>query len=735
VRGWFNNFAAAAFVAVFAIGAPKTVLAQTGGSVHGSVFADIVQDRIATAAEPAPAAGRRQLTQRVYIPDFEVLLRDRAGATTAAARTDVSGRYRFENLPAGEYQLCWTMGGWAPGCAPSKITLQDGLFVQPGTAVRPSVTTSADGRVTQTAVWGRALHGDKTTTYFRDAYFGQDRNARINISTAKGNRVGSAVANIAGEFVVVGVPAASLQASARSGAATVAVSVDAQQVESGTPITLTFKSQRPVVNALAAKPASRPRLSTRSSGQIDLTVEASDPGGGALQYIWRPAPGAGRIVSSNGPRAVWEPGPVGARQTVYVLITKRQGGVIRRELSLVPASLSPGRPFAAISGPPVPDDPEKFLSRQNTARTSAESAKGYYRALVPGLQFDSNDKVVPGSNSTHDTLEHWLAYAKFDLGLLKQDVKPDAAPPGIDHVTSEQAAYLNHNDLGFGRRMTMRVDQATSEVFAFVTNYGLGDQAPKNADLAAENKSPGATVAMEFTALAGVTGPVVKFFVFGPDRKLLLSANLDGNGEKYVPNLCQNCHGGKRYDPADVTRPTAIEASLRYTATSLGASFREFDIGSFRYPSGTATDPRTNVPTDPTLLDAFKRLNEFVEKSQPAPAISELIKGWYAKPNIPFDADFFPIGWQTHSDLYLNVVAKSCRTCHVALRGNIEWKTYQELKDANDFGDVQDLVCGANRRPMPHAKITYNNFWSSPSPAFLASFSATDWPALGTCQQ
>ena len=85
MRGWFNNFAAAAFVAVFAIGAPKTVLAQTGGSVHGSVFADIVQDRIATAAEPAPAAGRRQLTQRVYIPDFEVLLRDRAGATTAAA--------------------------------------------------------------------------------------------------------------------------------------------------------------------------------------------------------------------------------------------------------------------------------------------------------------------------------------------------------------------------------------------------------------------------------------------------------------------------------------------------------------------------------------------------------------------------------------------------------------------------------------------------------------------------
>jgi hypothetical protein len=711
----------AAFVVIFAIGAPRALFAQTGGSVHGSVFADTIQGRIATAAEPAlaPAARRRQLARRVYIPDFEVLLRDRAGATTAAARTDVSGQYRFQNVPAGEYQLCWTMRGWVPGCASDKITVQDGLFVQPETPVRPSVTRSADGRVTQAAVWGRALHGDKTTTYFRDAYFGQDRNARISISNARGNRIGSAVTNVDGEFVVVDVPVARLQASARSGAATATASVDARQVESGEPIALTFKSQRPVVNALAAKQASQPRLSARSSGQIDLTVEASDPGGGALQYTWKPAPGAGRIVSSKGPKAVWEPGPAGARQTVYVLITNRQGGVIRRELSLVPASLSAGQPFATISGPP-PDEPEKFLSRQNALGTSAESAKGYYRALVPGLQFDSNNQVVPGSNSTHDTLEHWLAFAKFDPGL--PDVVGLAAPPGIDHLTSEQVAYLNHNDLGFGRRMTIRVDQATNEVFAFVTNYG-------SADDAAENRSPAATVAMEFTALAGVPEPVVKFFVFAPDRKLTLSANLDGNGEKYVPNLCQNCHGGKPYDPTNVASPTPAEVSLRYSATSPGASFREFDLGSFHYPGG-----KTNIPTDPTLLDAFKRLNEFVEKTKPSPAISELIKGWYAKPNVPFDADFVPTGWQTtHPALYLNVVAKSCRTCHVALKGNIEWKTYEELQ--LKYNKVQDLVCEGNSRPMPHAKVTYNNFWSSASPAFLASFTAANWIAFGACQQ
>jgi hypothetical protein len=251
---------------------------------------------------------------------------------------------------------------------------------------------------------------------------------------------------------------------------------------------------------------------------------------------------------------------------------------------------------------------------------------------------------------------------------------------------------------------------------------------------------------MEYSTLGGVAGKTVKFFVYGPTSAdpakavLLNAADLDGHGPKFVPNLCVTCHGG---DPlnSSVTRknpPTPQQASLRFDANneSSGAHFREFDLASFRYSTGTHTDPKTNVPTDASTLAAFKRLNQFVLSTKPPRAISEIIGLWYHKTSPPYDSAAVPTGWSSHQDLYRDVVARSCRTCHVALSDRLDWSKYSNFKQNRPT--IKAYVCdGPENRYMPHALITYVNFWQSSgpnSPKSFGEFSAPDWASFGSCK-
>jgi len=125
--------------------------------------------------------------------------------------------------------------------------------------------------------------------------------------------------------------------------------------------------------------------------------------------------------------------------------------------------------------------------------------------------------------------------------------KTDGSAPSATKV-----AYLNHNDLGFGRDMHMV--QNGSVVSSWVANYSLTapfpDQNPLSADaaLAEEPSQSIATVCMEYSAVEGASDnrPFVKFFVYagvGPTAARIDSADLDGRGQKFVPQLCTVCHG------------------------------------------------------------------------------------------------------------------------------------------------------------------------------------------------
>jgi hypothetical protein len=264
---------------------------------------------------------------------------------------------------------------------------------------------------------------------------------------------------------------------------------------------------------------------------------------------------------------------------------------------------------------------------------------------------------------------------------------------------------------------------------------------------------------MEYSQVNGVGPRVVKFYVYnggcsdvvpgcGGNSPLDVSANLDGAGEMYVPQLCTTCHGGSFTGVAD-----------------LGASFREFDVHSYRDRTAgpKPSDPAFGLTNVLTQEANFYDQNQQIVATAPAPAITELISLFYPSGAPPFDAAALPCGWRASTagspcavgsfsggtgnllteGLYHDVVAKACRTCHSAQRLDIDWATYKKFADKRGSlvpsTDIVGLVCKDGL--MPHAHITYLNFWRSTGPhgpdtlmtfnQAVANPNAPTWAALG----
>jgi hypothetical protein len=300
-----------------------------------------------------------------------------------------------------------------------------------------------------------------------------------------------------------------------------------------------------------------------------------------------------------------------------------------------------------------------------------------------------------------------------------------------------RTSYLNFNDLGSGRDMYL-LQRPDGTAAAYVTNYGLFNQDHGNADLAANRDTPGATVCMEYGPVEGQGATrIVKFFVFAggdfaANAPRAAAADLDGFGAKFVPNLCLNCHGGN-YFPANAGAPSFAEINM-------GASFRELDIATYKYPGGRLT-------ANAAEKAAFHQQNLIVKGLGAGDTIAiqpikDLIAGWYAGGSDEQDNGFTPTGWTgaPQQGLYHDVVKNSCRTCHVALdaspnAGGIGWTSYAQLEARRGFLD-SFVLCDS--RVMPHAVTTYRNFWLSAGPhepASLRNFAnGAGWPQIGVCQ-
>lgn len=329
-----------------------------------------------------------------------------------------------------------------------------------------------------------------------------------------------------------------------------------------------------------------------------------------------------------------------------------------------------GRP-AFLTGPYgqfLPDDGEGV-------------ATAYYQTIDPG-------------DASFPTLQSWWTGHNFN--------SDGTGGTGV-------AQYLNHNDLGFGRDMNCLV--TGSDLACYVTNYGLPDQNPANADAAEAHDAAkrGATVAMEYKA-SEPADRRVRFYVYnGGDpatAQKLKFADLDGLGPKPVPHLCIVCHGGEYED--------GVAPNVKY------ARFREFDLPSFKYSAGRSWDfaPAPNTLTSSELTE-FADLNKMVRDIAPGTSpIAPLINAWYPGGFGPGTAPVKPTppsGWNnnaTEISGYHNVHAKSCRTCHLA-RDSDQANNFITFESYADFQFTSYVVCNSPKL-MPNAFVTYKNFWSDP---------------------
>jgi hypothetical protein len=290
--------------------------------------------------------------------------------------------------------------------------------------------------------------------------------------------------------------------------------------------------------------------------------------------------------------------------------------------------------------------------------------------------------------------------------------------------------YLNAGDLGLGRWMHLK--KQGNDVAYYVSNYGI----PPNlgsADLAALaklNNDPGlgliATVAMEYSPLPGdpPNSGYTKFYVYNNLGHRVNKAELDDNGNKYIPMLCVVCHGGNAFPPSGDSKG------------DLAARFIPFDPPSFRY-SGLGAQFQ-----QPAQEPAFKLLNSHIRDfTNETPAVQELIEGWYGGPGLPLgshQSNFVPNGWIApldKSSLYTQVVRESCRTCHTTRQGYVAWNIFTPGGFKEEGFSIKSFVCGPGRI-MPNAKVTYRNFWLSTAPhrpAALGNGGLDNWAPADPC--
>ncbi len=309
-------------------------------------------------------------------------------------------------------------------------------------------------------------------------------------------------------------------------------------------------------------------------------------------------------------------------------------------------------------------------------------------------------------------------YARIDQPSQREDLDEFKAKNGFPNADEVKLTYANSGDLGFGRDMHCRELTGTgldNEFACYVTNYGdrFTDDGQDYED-ALQNVAPIATVGMEYSRLEDAGGtpvgnPVVKFYVFkealGNARDV--SANLDGTGERPVPQLCNVCHGGR---PDNDDPPWADNASV-----DMGSRFIPFDLTSLFMLNPNSAAKQT----------AMRKLNCDIVKNAAPNAdldavitsmygancsgnqiIGNAVPGWVdgnpSTPNLP-----------NKQEVYAKVVTPSCRGCHVSqTTSNITWST------ALQFTDFDFLVSGTvcENHVMPHALVTHNKFWLSTNP-------------------
>ena len=383
-----------------------------------------------------------------------------------------------------------------------------------------------------------------------------------------------------------------------------------------------------------------------------------------------------------------------------------------------------------VTGKLVPNTPTQtsnswFLTYPNRLDSTA-SACQYY------LDIKAVKSCGPsGELGDPITFEQWKKAVKIGKHALEVKVNGEEVKEDVAH-------FVNQVDLNLTRDHHM-ISYSPNQLAGYVCNHSgpaatAADPtslfpAAHEIDAAIrdikQNNHLVACVAMEYSAQVEYTGvpqagkPFTKFWIFGPQGALLSTVDLDGRGQKGVPQVCTACHGGTFNFKTSFTGGTAQYTHDPAAATpgDLGAHFLPFDIANFAFASKTSGDDREDAifRMNLNVFNTEKaRTTAVLGAGQGSPAsdsITQLITGWYTDVT-PHNADpklkrdYTAPAWKPIApDIYRDVVAHSCRTCHVAMDN--------EAFEINPptASLIQSVTCSAHS--MPNSKVTFDRFWLS----------------------
>lgn len=384
----------------------------------------------------------------------------------------------------------------------------------------------------------------------------------------------------------------------------------------------------------------------------------------------------------------------------------------------------------------VPAGIDRFLLFPNPIQSTSTSYEtnssaytaAYYRAIDP--------------TNAKDTLTKWKAANGFGSG--GQELT---------------AVFRDVKDLGYGRRMTGRINTDGSVAF-FVENYDVdvvpGAYSNLNVDAAVSRDQRWhiGINAIEYSAAScdPAADPAAcdsnvkfaKFYNFSATTgERQLAVDLDGKGAKAMPGPCISCHGGRGdpLTPADGTgnpRFPFVPSSASNKRGDIEAHLQPFRVDSFFYsttPGYTRADQESKlktfnkwvlctyplvgaavVPEDTTDCGTSGRRTATAHEWQGSAA--EMIKDWYGGPGMPnssFSDTYVPSGWSGNASLYTTVVAPYCRTCHLVrgsgAQSDIDFHTLAKFAGYKDR--IKTHVF--DRGNMPLALLVYEDFWQDTS--------------------
>jgi cytochrome c553 len=373
------------------------------------------------------------------------------------------------------------------------------------------------------------------------------------------------------------------------------------------------------------------------------------------------------------------------------------------------------------------------------------------------LLFPNPQMQVDGTLQINSTDYSTAYYAAVDPNNERTTLDAFKAKNGFGTGGNEVTVIIgDKRDLGYGRKITGRKNSDGTIAFVvdnfMVNNYGGYTQVNGDAAILGEMKWHIGTNAIEYSPGPGGTVNFAKFYTFAPvTGARVLAANLDGRGNKSLPTICINCHGGRgdALTPGTLSNPIGLFPKLNYLQSGpVGGppGGARGDVGAKAHIlEPNAFDFSTISGFSRASLEAnLKELNKMVLCTYPKPAsettgaydgcrraanldeyqgtAAAQIKNMYGGDDLPNATSettdtYVPGDWGSsgQASFYSATITNSCRVCHSVLgtarQSDIDFQSFTKFDTFSDRIKAHVI----DRGNMPLAKLVYDKFWTTPA--------------------